>query len=184
MGRGEACSRNFSPEVSEGPGPAQDLTQTQMPLDLLRRCWGFPDKGSVLGERQFWPSEQQGDMGRQVSRVGSAAEGSSVQRRLQEKGEWRREKKPWLPEEGSRSPVKPGSEALRAGRSHEGHRGRCVGGGFTLQGSYSRLLQHLSADPQTLKGHTTFLGHTVSEWPRLSPQWPRPMLSGEELGLD
>lgn len=103
--------------------PAQDLTQTQMPLDLLRRCWGFPDKGSALGERQFWPSEQQGDMGRQGSRVGSAAEGSSIQRRLQEKGEWRSEK-PWLPEEGSRSPVKPGSEALRAGRSHEGHRGR------------------------------------------------------------
>lgn len=66
----------------------------------------------------------------------------------------------------------------------EGDRGRCVGDGFTLHGSYSRLLQHLSADPQMPKGHTTCLGHTVSEWPRLHPQWPRPVLSGEELELD
>lgn len=66
----------------------------------------------------------------------------------------------------------------------EGDRGRCVGDGFTLHGSYSRLLQRLSADPQMPKGHTTCLGHTVSEWPRLHPQWPRPVLSGEELELD
>ena len=44
---------------------AQDLTQTQMSLDLLRRCWGFPGKGFALGDRQFRPSEQQGNMGRQ-----------------------------------------------------------------------------------------------------------------------
>ena len=44
---------------------AQDLTQTQMSLDLLRRCWGFPGKGFALGDRQFRPSEQLGNMGRQ-----------------------------------------------------------------------------------------------------------------------
>lgn len=33
----------------------------------LVRCWGFPDKSFALGEHQFQPSEQQGDMGRQGS---------------------------------------------------------------------------------------------------------------------
>lgn len=139
-----------------------------MSLDLLGRCWGFPDKGFALGERQFRPSEQHGNMGRQGAKW-LVRPRAAVFREGSRKGRMEKREGAIAPRRGEWLPMKTGHEAWRAGRSHEGDRGRCVSDGFTLRGSYSRLLQHLSADPQMPKGHTTCLGHTVSEWPRFHP---------------
>lgn len=71
----------------------------------------------------------------------------------------------------------------RAGVRHEGTEADVPVTAWHFMGCTVGFFNTFSSDTQT-HGHSACQGHTVREWPGLTPQWSRPLLSGEELGWD